>query len=393
VALRSVLVLAMLLALGCAGRGPLQLAPGDPDGTHLASLVDSEPAHRLLVDLLTHRSFDRRLVAGVVSDQEGYPAASPAWLPDQAQLRKLSREVSVDFAALSFARVLGADERSRAVQDAFAESVQDGPARSEEILRRPDGFPYMVLFAPAWLYRSHPEVGADFARQRQLLDRLGIANRLIPTPESGSVEDNAAVIAATIKEAARDGRALIVVSTSKSGAEVALALSRLLRPEECASVVGWLNAGGALGGTPLADAALRPPAAWLTRSVLWFTGWSLAGLTSMTTAASRARLEGARLPESIAVVNVVAVPVSGSVGRRLYGSYKVLRRDGPNDGVVLLADAVWPGGANLVALGSDHLFTELQEDGPGLALLRALDTAIRLHHAQAAEGRAALSAR
>jgi hypothetical protein len=383
-----VLVLAMLLALGCASRGRLQLAPGDPDGTQLASLVDSEPAHRLLVDLLARRSLDRRLTAGVVSDQDGYPAASPAWLPDQAHLRRLAREVSVDFAALSFAHALSADERSRTVQDAFEDALRDGPARSEEVLRRPGGFPYMVLFAPAWLYRSHPEVGADFARQRQLLDRLGIANRLIPTPESGSVEDNAAVIAAAIREAAREGRALIVVSTSKSGAEVALALSRLLRPEECASVVGWLNAGGALGGTPLADAALRPPAAWLTRTVLWFTGWSLAGLTSITTAPSRARLEGARLPESIAVVNVVAVPVSGSVGRRLYGSYKMLRSDGPNDGVVLLADAVWPGGANLVALGSDHLFTELQEDGPGLALLRALDTAVRLHGAQAGGHRA-----
>jgi hypothetical protein len=66
----------------------------------------------------------------------------------------------------------------------------------------------------------------------------------------------------------------------------------------------------------------------------------------------------------------------------------MLRSDGPNDGVVLLADAVWPGGANLVALGSDHLFTELQEDGPGLALLRALDTAVRLHGAQAGGHRA-----
>jgi hypothetical protein len=383
--LRSLVVLAMLLALGCASRGRLELAPGDPDGKRLASLVDSEPAHRLLVDLLSRRSVDRRLAAGVVSDQESYPAASPAWLPDQAELRRLAEEVSVDFAALSLARVLSSDERSRAVQDAFEDALRDGPAHSEEVLRRPGGFPYTVLFAPAWLYRSHPEVGADFARQRQLLDRLGIANRLIPTPESGSVEDNAAIIAAAIGEAARDGRALIVVSTSKSGAEVALALSRLLRPEEGASVVGWLNAGGALAGSPLADSALRPPAAWLTRTVLWFTGWSLAGLTSMTTASSRARLEGARLPESIAVVNVVAVPVSGSVGRRLYGSYKMLRRDGPNDGVALLAESVWPGGANLVALGSDHLFTELQEDGPGLALLRALDTAVRLH--RAASGR------
>jgi hypothetical protein len=103
----------------------------------------------------------------------------------------------------------------------------------------------------------------------------------------------------------------------------------------------------------------------------------------MATGPSRERLEGARLPESIAVINLVAVPMSGTVGGTLYGGYKVLRRYGPNDGVVLLADTVWPGGANLVALGSDHLFSQLQEDTVGLALLRALATAVRLHGATA----------
>ena len=238
-----------------------------------------------------------------------------------------------------------------------------------------------MLFAPAWLYRSHPEVGADFARQRRLVERLGIAHRLIPTPESASVEENARVIAAAVREAGRQGRPLIVVSTSKSGAEVALALSRLLAPEEAASVAAWLNAGGALGGSPLADAALRSPVSWIARTVFWFAGWSRAGLTSMSTALSRQRLEGARLPASIAVVNLVAVPLSGTVGRRLHASYTLLRRYGPNDGVVLLADTIWPGGANLVALGSDHLLTAMQTDAHGLALLRALHTAVRLHEA------------
>jgi hypothetical protein len=372
--------------VGCASRGRVELTLDDPSGKTLAAVVDSEPARRLLVDLLARRSPDPRLAAlapglldGAVNDLSPGPSADLGRVPDQEQLRELGQQVSVDFAALAFARAIGADERSRAVQEVFDRALQDGPARSQEMLRIPGGFPYTVLFAPAWLYRSHPEVGADFARQRLLLDRLGIAHRLVPTPESGSVEDNAAAIAAAVRDAGREGRELIVVSTSKSGAEVALALSQLLTPEETARVAGWLNAAGALGGTPLADAALRPPASWLTRAVLWFAGWSPAGLISMATGPSRKRLEGARLPDEIAVVNLVAVPVSGTVGRRLYGSYQVLRHHGPNDGVVLLADAVWPGGANIVALGSDHLFTALQEDAPGLALLRALHAAVRLH--------------
>ncbi|HEY7365177.1 MAG TPA: hypothetical protein VIE37_13810 [Methylomirabilota bacterium] len=374
-------VLTVLLALGCGGRGRLELIPGEQAGPSLAALVDSEPARRLLVDLLARRSLDQHLTAALVSSRDPGPAADLLGLPDQVRLRGLAEEVSVDFAALAFARALWADRRSRTLQTAFDEYVREGAARSEEVLRQPGGFPYTVLFAPAWLYRSHPEVGADFGRQRRLLERLGIPHRLIPNPESASVEDNASAIAATVRETGCAEGRLILVSTSKSGAEVALALSRLLAPEEAACVAGWLNTGGALGGTPLADAALRPPASWFTNLVLWFNGWNRAGLLSMATGPSRERLEGARLPDSVAVVNLVAVPVSGTVGSRLYGSYQILRRHGPNDGVVLLADTVWPGGANLVALGSDHFFTALQEDTPGLALLRAVDTAVRLHGA------------
>jgi hypothetical protein len=77
------------------------------------------------------------------------------------------------------------------------------------------------------------------------------------------------------------------------------------------------------------------------------------------------------------VLNVVAVPVSGSVGYQVYPGYQVLSAFGPNDGVVLMADTVWPGSINIAALGADHLFARWREDGHILAMLRALDVAIR----------------
>lgn len=377
-------VAALLIVLGCASPPRLELVPGDLEGKSLAPLVDSEPARRLLVDLLTRRPPDPRLAALAPSllgtDPRGPRGAplAPHPLPDQARLRALSQEVSLDFAALAFARALGADERSRAVQAAYDRALDEGPVYSEEAVRRPGTFPYTVLFAPAWLYQGFPENGADFARQRQLLDRLGIENRLIPSEESGSVEDNAAIIAQAVREATRAGRSVVLVSTSKSGAEVAHALSRVLTPDETSGVAAWLNAGGALRGSPIVDDALRPPNSWVTRCVFWIAGWRWEGMTSMAMGPSRKRLEGARLPETIVVVNLVAVPVSGTVGTKLSWTYRSLRRHGPNDGVVLLGDAVWPGGANLVALGSDHFLTALQENAHGLALLRALEAAIRL---------------
>lgn len=368
------LAVALSLTVGCAGRWQLALLSGDLRGRSLETVVDSEPARRLLEEILDDRSRAPGLASLIVPAHEELPAA------DEATIRKLAEDVSLDFAALTFARAIAADPESRPIQSTFDRSIRDGAESTAEALLRSPGFPYTVLFAPSWMYRSHPATGADFAAPRRLLDRLAIPNRLIATGESASVEDNAAIIAAAVRAAGREAP-LILVSASKSGAEAALALARLLAPDEASAVAGWVNIVGALNGSPLADSALRPPASWFVRALFWVRGWDWSGLASMATGRSRQRLQGARLPESIAVVNVVAVPVSGTVGLAVRGGYEVLREHGPNDGVVLLTDTLWPGGVNVVALGADHLYTPRKHDAHGLALMRAVDLAVRLHGA------------
>jgi hypothetical protein len=367
-----------LLAMGCAGRA-LIVQDGLPP-RELDALVDSDSARDLLADLLARQSVDPHLTAlaphAGPADVFQESAAAPE--ADQARLRALSEEVSLDFAALSFARAMSAGGTSRAAQASFHRFLQESATDAEQSLRRPGAFPYTVLFAPSWMYQDHPETGADFAHQRRLLDRLGIAHRLIASRQDASVEDNAAAIADAVRAANREGKGLVVVSASKSGAEAALALSRVLAPDETAGVVAWINIVGALGGSPLADTALRPPTSWIARSVFWLRGWNWAGMVSMGTEASRERLRGARIPESIVVVNVVAVPLSGTVGSTVWWGYKLLRRHGPNDGAVLLADSVWPGGVNIVAIGPDHLFAPREDDAHGVAMLRAIAVAIQL---------------
>lgn len=368
------LAVVALLTLGCAGRA--LLVRDDLTAKDLGALVDSDSARGLLADLLAHRS----VTAPDIVQEAGTNAnADQPALRERTRLRELSQKVSLDFAALSFARAISADGMSHAVQASFYRFLQDGVADAELSLRRPGAFPYTVLFAPSWMYRSHPETGADFAYQRRVLDRLGVVNRLIASRQDASVEENAAAIAAAVRAETRDGKGLILVSASKSGAEAALALSRVLAPEETAPVVAWINIVGALGGSPLADTALRPPTSWVARSVFWLRGWDWASMVSMATEASHERLRGARMPESIAVVNLVAVPLSGTVGATVFWGYKILRRHGPNDGAVLLADTVWPGGINVVALGPDHLFAPRENDAHSLAMLRTIAVAIQLH--------------
>lgn len=366
---------------------PLVLDAVDSNASELSRLVDSPEAAELLADMLAAKPTANASAPPsqpVSFDRSSLDARAAERLPTQADLRALSKAVSVDYAALTFAqRLMTSDGRSRALQAAFDRFAADGAAISEAELRRDGGFPYTVLFAPGWLYLSHPKSGANFADQRALLDRLGIDNRLIPVAESGSIEDNAKTIALFVQTAVLQGNEVILISASKAGAEVAYALANLLPPQDAAGVVAWLNAGGALGGTPLADRALRAPASWFVRLAFRAVSWDWAGLEAMGSEQVRGLLAGAEIPESVAVVNLVAVPVSGSVGRMIKGGYWFMRNSGPTDGVVPLADAVWPGGVNLVALGSDHLLLDMRSDEPGMALMRALRFAI-LQHADAA---------
>lgn len=184
-----------------------------------------------------------------------------------------------------------------------------------------------------------------------------------------------------MRSAGREGGSLILVSASKSGAEAVLALSQLTS-EEAAGVAAWVNIAGALRGTPLADEALRPPVKWLARGIFWLSRWDWAGLTSLATKPSHQRFAALQVPATITVINVVAV--SGSVGFPVYPGYEILLSQGPNDGVVLLADTVWPAGINIVALGADHLFARWREEAYALAMLRAVDGPKR-EHAVAAE--------
>jgi hypothetical protein len=187
------------------------------------------------------------------------------------------------------------------------------------------------------------------------LDAVGIENRLLRTDEDGTVEQNAGQVARALRDASSSGRRIIVVSTSKSGAEVALALGSLLSPDELKSVAAWINIGGVLQGTPLADIGVG---AWGGILRLWFagSGWDWAGLESMGTSVRRAQFEQLRFPAHTLIVNFVAVPLERDVSFRAWTGYELLRESGPSDGLTLLRDQIVPGGLTVIQPGTDHYF-------------------------------------
>jgi hypothetical protein len=201
---------------------------------------------------------------------------------------------------------------------------------------------------------------------------MGIANRLAPIDENGAVEGNARIVANTVRQASLQGRRILMVSASKSGPEVAQALGRELSPTECASVVGWVSIGGVVRGTPIADRILAPEVRWLMELKFTLEGFNLQGAKSMRTDRAGAAFESLTFPSHVRIVAFVPAPVSGNITKRGKFGYLLMRWRGPNDGLVLLADELIPGGSPLLAVGVDHFLENPDRDLWTAAMFRVL---------------------
>jgi hypothetical protein len=234
----------------------------------------------------------------------------------------------------------------------------------------------LILFVPGWFYRAHPENGGDFRTQREQLGTLGFDTRLADIDENGTVEENAVVVAKLVRALRLEERRVILVSASKSGPEVGVALGRLLEPDEVSHVLAWVSIGGVVRGSPLADTALEPRLCWFVESHFARQGFDLDGLASLQTSKRRAEADRMTFPDHLLRLSYIGVPLSGDVGKRARSTYRRLRHDGPNDGLTLLVDELIPGGLAIVEPGSDHYFKRPDQPQRTLALLTVVLTRI-----------------
>jgi len=329
---------ALLLLSACAGL-PVR---GSVGMQSIETRVDSEVARYYLGNYLAGEHSDAALDERIDSV---YQSANGA-LPDRFELKQLSDEFSVDFAALYLADQIDRIPINRRFRRAFDQAYEYARKAFPEgrVSLSKD---YEVLVVPTYLYKRFFSVGADMAVPRAALKKAGLPYYFVETQDDGAVEANADVVAAAIRSRAQSGRRLIILSASKSGPEVALALTKL-GPAETRHVASWINAMGALQGTPLVDDRLFPDMEIFMGKV------DVAGTDSMATPLSRRRFDSFRIPEHILVVNYFGIPVVGSVSFLARTSYLPLRKYGPNDGTVLLADMIFPDGVTLTELGSDH---------------------------------------
>jgi len=351
------------LVLGACSSIPRIPATGEFVGQSVATTVDAEVARYYLESYSQGRHENREMDEKISALYRSLGNS----LPSREELKAISVAFSVDFAALFFADRLLSNACNKTLNRLFARYLENDARVDRNISAS-----YQILFVPGWDYVSNGGLtGADFAKPRELATRAGFENHLVKLPPTGSVEAGARVLAAEIARHRRSGKAILLAGTSSAGPAIHLALGELLDQQELSSVKVWLNLGGILGGTPLVDYFEGQPQRMLLDFYAWAKGWDRQAIPSMGTVASRARFSRLQLNSDIVVINYVGIPLSGQLSQYSGTGYRMLRSDGPNDGLVLLTDVIAPGSLTVVALGSDHFFAEDPEiDRKTVALMK-----------------------
>jgi hypothetical protein len=274
-------------------------------------------------------------------------------------LREIAAETgSVDRAAAVFYhRAATADRNERflryveRVEKQFARQEAPPPVDTEDVL---------FVFVPGMFYEDIEIRGLEGEPLLEAARKLGIASAVVPLAQTGTIEDNAGRIAAFLRREAERYRRIIVASASKGSADFAVMLHRYDQSPFVEKIHTWLNVGGILEPSVLADTIEERW--WLrarAKAFHWINGYEYDGFRSMSSSVNGRPgvLAGElRIPDHIEVISVVGVPLSEHVTNTTRPFYRVLRDFGPNDGFLLLGRSRLADEVLYPAWRNDHYF-------------------------------------
>jgi len=221
---------------------------------------------------------------------------------DAATLRQITTQEGVDFAtALLFDRFRNSDRHSAFIRqiDALCNAL-----RSHERPR----INARVVIVPAALYVERPDMGSDGRMIREIAEDFGCRTGLVPLASLGSVSENGRRLAAWLAQQ-RDEK-LILVSLSKGGADLKLALQSPDAPRLFRNVVAWINVCGPLNGSLMADWILANRLrAWLFRFQYWVQRRDFGFISELRHDAPSTLDLPPRLPSSMRMISLVGFPL------------------------------------------------------------------------------------
>ena len=289
--------------------------------------VDSDVAKYYLEEYLAGTGKNEGYNKKIEWVYESYPNPTPD------ELAAISKQISVDFAALYFAEYVRRIENNNRYNHEFQKIVENDGLIPSELSTG-----LIVLFVPGWDYEDNGNItGSDLKNPMKVLQEIGINTQLARVSPVGSVEQIAIDLAKEIEKLSGNDNKVVLVGASSAGAAIYLALAEHIDMRLMKNIVAWVNLGGIINGSALIDHYLEWPQRSILHLVALFQGWSIDNLESMSRSESRKRITNlGPLEKNIFVVNYIGLGLSGALSDLSSDGYKVMSDYGPNDGLALL---------------------------------------------------------
>jgi len=264
-------------------------------------------------------------------------------------LGEVTRAEGVDFAtALLFDRFEKSSRHARFIRKINALRVSHSGSSKKVDAK--------VVIVPGALYVERPELGGDGRIVREVAEAFGYETELIPIASFGSVAANASLIRAWIEE--RHHNRMILVSLSKGGADLKLALAGSDAERTVGNIVAWVNVCGPLNGSRIADWMLANRwRRWFCRAQCLLQRRDFNFITELRHENDALLNFPLRVPRSFRILNLIGFPLTRHMTTRFSKfCHRTLSTWGPNDGTTCLSDVVnWLGDVYPV-WGADHYF-------------------------------------
>jgi hypothetical protein len=199
-------------------------------------------------------------------------------------------------------------------------------------------------------------MGGDGRIVREVAAGLGLKTDLIPLASFGSVKTNAGLIRDWLRQHQQER--IILVSLSKGGADLKLAMAEPDAPELFQTVVAWINVCGPLSGSRMAN--------WILESRIrtWFFQCKFRCQKRDFKFVSELRHGDDALldfvfwpPESMRMVSLIGFPLHQHMTTQFSRfCHRTLFPYGPNDGTTSLSDLHSVPGEIYPVWGMDHYF-------------------------------------
>jgi hypothetical protein len=260
-------------------------------------------------------------------------------------LAEVARRHGSDFATALLYDRLGRSEP----HGSFIRQIVEGGNRPADasVLR--------VVIVPGAFHKEYAYTGADGARIVQELKARGYRVDVLPLPAFAPLRQNAKFIAQWL--ARHVASPTVLISISKGGAEVKLALAAEDAAEAFQHVEAWIDLSGILEGTALVEWLRSRKLRWLgLRWWLCHMGYTIETLAELERNENGLLGAPTRLPEHITALHVVGFPLARHLSDRwARRGQRRLAELGPNDGGgILLADAAARPGLVFPVWGADH---------------------------------------